>query len=69
MHCAMSLYPAAKAAVELTGGNWSAAQDWSDLFERHGENVARNEGKPLERAEAVENEKQREPDRVGHLRL
>jgi hypothetical protein len=63
------LHPAAGAARELPRRGWGALDDRRDLIEWHGEDVVEDEGEPLGGSERVEDDEQRQPDRVGEQRL
>ena len=59
----------ARAAGELARGGGRAVDDRGDLVERHAEHVVQHEGEALGGGERVEDDEQREPDRVGQLGL
>ena len=50
----------ARAARELSRRRRRPADDRRDLFERHGEHVVQDEGKPLGRIKRVEHDEQRQ---------
>jgi hypothetical protein len=65
----LALDAASRAAGQLAGG-WSvASDDRGDLLERHAEHVVQHERDALGGRERVENDEQREPDRLGERRL
>jgi hypothetical protein len=57
------------AAGQLLGGGRGTVKDGPDLLERDGEDVVQDKGEPLGRGQRVENDKQRETDRVGQQRM
>ncbi|EID81646.1 hypothetical protein W59_02174 [Rhodococcus opacus RKJ300 = JCM 13270] len=60
---------AARAARELTGRGGGASGDRGDLVEGQGEHVVQHECEPLGGCQRVENDQQRESDRVAEHRL
>jgi len=64
-----SLHPAACAARELPRGGRGALHDRCHLVEGHGEHVVQHEREPLGGGQRVEDDEQRQPDRVGQQRF
>jgi hypothetical protein len=60
------LHPSPRPARQLAGSRGRTSDDLGDLVEGHAERVAQDEGEPLGRAECLEHDEQRHPDRVGH---
>src|SRR5829696_1684845 len=63
------MYPAAGPAGKLPRGVGSAPNDGSDLVEGHGEHVMQHEGEPLGGSQGLQNDQQRQADRVGQQRF
>jgi hypothetical protein len=59
----------AGAAGQLLRGHRRALDDRGDLVERDGEQVVEHERHPFRRRQPVEDHEQREPHRLGQLRL
>ena len=64
-----ALDPAPRPARQLPGRNLRAADDRSDVFERHREHVMQHKRHPLGGAQGLEHDEQRQADRVGHHRF
>ena len=67
-HLALA-HPAPAAAGELAGRGRRAVEDRRDLVERKPEGVVQDEGDPLGRREAFENDQHRQADGIGELRF
>ena len=63
------MHPAAGAAGKLPRGVGRAPDDGSDLVEGHGEHVVQHEGEPLGGSQGLQNDQQRQTDRVGQQRF
>ena len=59
------LDPTARSAGQLPGRGRGAANDLGDLVERDGEDVVEDERQALGRGQRLEDDQQREPDRIG----
>ena len=65
----LSPYASAGTARQLARRLGGAVDDRRDLVEGHREDVVQHERKPLGRAQRLEHDEQRKPDRVGQQRL
>ena len=63
------LDPAASPTGELASRAWRTADDRGDLLERDGEHVVEHERESLGRAECLEDDEQRETDRISRDRI